>query len=455
MKIRKPIIICLVSASFLVSKGECITENNLTLGKQTRRREGPSTEEIDKTFEESIKKADNIQNELYVFDHFNTCKSYINYFKDSTAELKERSKDFADYRNLFISTHEEIAKEIENYSYVDDSIENLARLYESNFTLEFNDVVYKEDFICDRGRIDFLTNLNGSYKYDFGIGEPSNVLNPDYANVYSVYADVVMEGTETSTKEKEINKQKVKKTGRSAELSTLTTVLLNQGLCYAAIETIKSSFLSIRAAIKYWLPWVARVTIITASIIALTVVFVTYCSQIKQIVYAIIDRFVSVAEKFADKIRQLFSFITDTANKSEGELSFTINNKTSYYRALTSAVAKALTCYGERIYHRAIRSSSSDFLSKGFSSEYVYICMDSLTKKEAARILQSNPKDSETSNTYVPTSRYAKDVRTLAYPRASVYQDHNTTGHGWFLYHYHAAGAATHSFFGLPYYLDK
>ena len=466
MKLAKRVITLLILPAFMLASNKgnrSVQGMTRTLEKVNEAING-STEfdqaETEKTFDEARNKSSQIIDDLYVFDHINIARPYVNYFNDGQEELEKRENFFITSMEKFNQAHNEIIEVIEQYSAIDDNLKNLSKLYESGFTLDSSNTVYNEDFICDRGRIDFLSQLNGTYQYDFDLGFPSNVLNPDYADVYSVYDSV----TEKQEDEGEDTDNSIRRTSEKAPsyftmsratVSTLTAALLNQGLSYAAVETIKASFLSTMAAIKYWLPWIARVAIISAAIIALTVVFVSYWSQIRQIVHAIVDRFVSVAEKCAGKIQELFSSIIKTANKSESELAYEIQGKRFYFRALTSAVAKSRTSYGDRIYHRAIRSSRPDFLNEGFTEEYVYVCLESLTKKEAVQILRSNPKDSEFSNTYTATSGHAKSVRKQAYPVEKIRKDHNKRGHGYFLYHYHAGKASPHSFYGLPYYLNN
>jgi hypothetical protein len=52
-----------------------------------------------------------------------------------------------------------------------------------------------------------------------------------------------------------------------------------------------------------------------------------------------------------------------------------------------------------------------------------------------------------------------RSVMKLAFPSKTVFSDHNITGHGWYLHHFHAKSGndkvPNHSFYGLPYYLDN
>lgn len=104
----------------------------------------------------------------------------------------------------------------------------------------------------------------------------------------------------------------------------------------------------------------------------------------------------------------------------------------------------------------------------GCSTEYVYVCLNSIPEGEAIAILQegSTKELCNYFNTYTFYSSSAKAVMKKAYPDLHVYNEINVTGHGFFLWHYHAGtyinekrkfvhDVGAHSFYGLPVYIDN
>lgn len=250
MKLAKRVITLLILPAFMLASNKgnrSVQGMTRTLEKVNEAING-STEfdqaETEKTFDEARNKSSQIIDDLYVFDHINIARPYVNYFNDGQEELEKRENFFITSMEKFNQAHNEIIEVIEQYSAIDDNLKNLSKLYESGFTLDSSNTVYNEDFICDRGRIDFLSQLNGTYQYDFDLGLPSNVLNPDYADVYSVYDSVTEkqedEGEDTDNSIRRTSEKAPSYFSRSrATVSTLTAALLNQGLSYAAVETIK------------------------------------------------------------------------------------------------------------------------------------------------------------------------------------------------------------------------
>ena len=430
-----------------------------------------SEEECEALIDEAMNQAEEQMASLYVFDGINFDREYVNFLQGDDGTLEDYSYAFQENMASYFASYPEAEETLSEYSYLDTNLSNLQVLSQNGFSVSEGNLPYEEDFVCDKGMVDFLREKNGGFDGSLGLGTPDEILNPEYLEVYSVYEE---ESEDTEEEEEETLSSlmaaspAVRRTAAVAT-ATLTTVLLNQGLSYAAAETVKGSFLAIRAAVRYWLPWAARLAIVALSILALTVVFVTYWTQIKSIVTAIVDMFVSVAGSFAAKVRELFASVTKKASDSEGELSFKLNGKTSRYRLLTEAYAKSLSSYGMKDYHRAIRFGKNDtFIPKGFDIGFVYVCVNSIPESEAIAILQegSTKKLCNYFNTYTFYSSSAKSVMKKAYPGLHVYNHINKTGHGLFLWHYHAGiylneyddyehDEGAHSFYGLPVYIDN
>lgn len=421
-----------------------------------------SEQDVSQTFDESLNRATDILDGLFNFEQFNVNNQYVNTFVHGNTALNKEKETCIGFLNEFSKRNPEVKDTISKYRDLDSSFANLESLYQNKFRDESIQFKYEIDFVCDQGMVDFITDKNGGFHHYLSGEKPTDILNPQYLDVYSVYDDETVDGNDEGKEclnSIPVNATFARTMAGGEAVVPLTEMLLNLGLVRVAIETIKNSLMSIKAAVMFWLPWVARLIIISAAIIALTIVFVVYWEQIKSIVDAIVDMFVSVAGEFASNIQEMFSSIISTANHSEGELAFAIDGRRQLFRALTTSYAKSLDNYGNKSYHRAIRSNSPSFIAAGFSEEYVYVCVENLTKEEAKRILQNNPKDSEFSNTYAFKRYKARSVMKLAFPSKTVVSDHNITGHGWYLYHFHAKSGndkvPNHSFYGLPYYLDN
>ncbi len=149
--------------------------------------------------------------------------------------------------------------------------------------------------------------------------EPSEIVNPDYLDVYSVY-----ENEETSTEEAAIELTGLT---QSQIAVSLIEALMNQGLSCAAASMVNVALLSIKNAIIRWMPKIVRASIIVLSIAGLMTIFILYWKQIKGIFEAIVDMFVSVATAFASKIREAFAAIEEKAKKSDYDKEINIDGK--------------------------------------------------------------------------------------------------------------------------------
>ncbi len=429
-------------------------------------------EDIDVLFDSSIEKADAAIESCFDYEKTNIGKEYINFYADGDAGLQLYNQEMKERFSFFSEYAKEAQTYLEEYSSEAICFSNLNTIFSSEMNIENGDLEASEDFICDQGMIDFVTDLNGGFISDFGYEEPTEILNPEYEDSYSVYSEVLLDREENGEDDADeadtiSNEPSVCNFGMKLALANMSTVLANQGLSYVAIGTIKASFLSIKTTVVSFMTFLVKLAIIVAAIIALTIVFVTYWKQIKMIANAIIDMFVSVAKGFEEKVRELFSSILDKARKSEGEISFDLEGKKLLLRALTTAVAKELEEYGNRDYHRTIicgKGNKEEFLEAGLNIEYAYVELESMTEKEAENLMRNNSEDYFYHNVYTPKRSRAKRVMKNAFSGCIVYEDATKEhGTGWFFHHFHAYAIeknvkkkkANHSFYGLPYRLDK
>ncbi len=429
-------------------------------------------EDIDTFFDSSIEKADAAIESCFDYEKTNIGKEYINFYADGDAQLQPYHQEMKDKFSFFSEYAKEAQTYLEEYGKSVPCFSNLNTIFSSEMNVENGDLEASEDFICDQGMIDFVTDLNGGFISDFGYEEPTEILNPEYEDAYSVYSEVIAdqeESGEDDTDEDNVdsNKPAICFIGAKLALANLSTILSNQGLSYVAIETIKTSFLSIKAAVVRIMTFLAKIAIIVAAIIALTIVFVTYWKQIKMIANAIIDMFVSVAKGFEEKVRSLFSSILEKTRKSEGEISFDLEGKTRLFKAMTTAFVKELDEYGNRNYHRTIictKNNKDQYEEAGFNSEYAYVELEGMTEKEAENLLRNNPKEPLYHNVYTFRRSRAKRVIKNAFYGYKVIDDYNREkGHGWFFHHFHAlvltngkkSKTENHSFYGLPYRMDE
>ena len=465
MKLSKLAILLIGLPSFLFSvngRSWLGIESDLIL-RETRNAfcqrtaESDADSETDEVFEESIEDASSFIDNQFDLKLLNQDKEYINFLVEGEGAFSDYKNSFEASRNIYTENFQETEKEIEEYVSLDSCFSNLYRLYDNNFSVEPGDLEYNQDFVCDQGRVDFLSDLNTEYEYDIlGLGEPEEILNPEYLEKYSVYDNVVEDHENGNAPIEETNIDKnvlaiQKKIGRSAaSVATLTSTLVCQGLSYGAVETIKGSFLSIRAAIRYWLPWAAKVAIITGAIIALTIVFVTYWKQIKRIADAIVDRFASIAQGFAEQITKAFDSILSKAKESDYDKKISIDGTDYFVKIVDGALAKTFSEYGNKVYHRAF-----------IVDDLVLIDINQMKKAQASFILQLQ-NEPYRHNIYTYKQNDAWRVRNDAFPGARIFPDINNSENyagRYVLKHYHADYSSTsgkdhdiknHSFFGQP-----
>lgn len=110
------------------------------------------------------------------------------------------------------------------------------------------------------------------------------------------------------------------------------------------------------------------------------------------------------------------------------------------------------------------KGNKEDFLEAGLNIEYAYVELESMTEKEAENLMRNNSEDCFYHNVYTPKRSRAKRVMKNAFPGCTVHDDATKEhGTGWFFHHFHAYAIeknvkkkkANHSFYGLPYRLDK
>lgn len=456
MKVSK-VLICLIGmpSFFLSSNGRTILGIELELQKKCvlqscsdSKVDESNEAEIEETFEAAQEKADSAIEGLFDYALVNKDKEYINFITEGSAPLEDRNDSFVFSMQSFQDRFSEAVKYSEEYEETDESFQNLRVLCDSGFSADESVISYHEDFVCDQGMVDFLTNLNGEYQYGLSDSIPETILNPEYLDTYSVYENV-LEDYESGEETEAQNDKTIKKSPRIAAVATLTNTLLNQGLCYSAVATIKASFLSVKAAVNYWLPFVARAAIIAAAIVALTIVFVTYWKQIRQIVQAIVDMFISVAQGFADQISKVFDKVIKKSSDSDYDKKIDVDGTIYKVKIVDGLLEKTFSEYGNKVYHRAF-----------IIDHLVFICMDRMEKEIASWIMQiANEKHFH--NVYTYKQNDARRVMESAFPGARIFVDINNSKEyigDYVLKHYHADYSssgknhdiANHSFFGQP-----
>ncbi len=427
--------------------------------------------DVDELFDSSIEKADEAIESYLIYEKANIGKEYINFYADGDSRLLSYHQEMKERFSFFSEYIKEAQTYLEEYSEDVACFSNLNYIFSSDMNVEKGELKATEDFICDQGMIDFVTDLNGGFISDFGYEEPTEILNPEYQDAYSVYSEVIADREESDEDDTDeagsvSEGTAINCVGLQLALANMTTVLSNQGLSYFAVETIKASFFSIKEAVLRIMTFLAKLAIIVAAIIALTIVFVIYWKQIKMIANAIIDMFVSVSKGFEEKVRKLFSSILEKTRKSEGEILFDLEGKKRLFRALTTAFAKELDEYGNRNYHRAIvstKTNKKEFEEAGFNSEYAYVELESMTETEAIDLMRSDPNDPYYHNVYTFRRSRAKRVIKNAFSQFRIREDSDrkqTTG--WRFRHFHAykrdskqKAKENHSFFGLPYRAEE
>lgn len=407
-------------------------------------------DDVSALFKTAMNDANKSIDDLFYFDQLNHGKHYINCLQEEQPLIEENlfyMHSMSDYSKK----NQEVEQTFLNYYSVNTSFENLYRIYHSNFSVTLNQLNYYEDFVCDTDLVNYITHLNGGFQNNLSLGLPNQILNPSPFGVDNIYdiqninCSVQSSINNSSQEPRDTTKYQVL---GGASIVTLTTALLNIGLSYSAIETMKCSFLSIKAAITYWLPWIAKLIIITAAIVALTIVLVTYWKQIRSIIDSIIDMFIALASDFASSIGELFDNIIASASKTDYDKQITVDGEAYYTKIITFTNAHDFSKLGKKVFHRAFISGDSIFIS------------NITLKKDQAKNVLTRMNESYLHNIYTFRRDDAFSVMSLAFPGARIFYDynhHSTNGNPFALEHYHADYSSNiglehsiknHSFFG-------
>lgn len=104
----------------------------------------------------------------------------------------------------------------------------------------------------------------------------------------------------------------------SSAVATIGSILLRQGVSNIAVVAIKGAFNAMIKTLKaFFLPKVAKVAIITATILVIATVVIINWSKIKSVFNNIVNIFVSNARQFATNVRQVFNTIFNRAQSAE------------------------------------------------------------------------------------------------------------------------------------------
>lgn len=448
MKTRRIILLFVLPVFLFSSHRQTILGAKFQTETKQILKEAQTTDddEIVEAIHEASEMANDITDDLIPIHCFNADSTYVNWLLPESSSLLTNNENFVYYMNRFYRQESKISGYLHEYADKYYAVDNLNKVYQSRSYSEIPRLTYYEDFVIDKGMHDFIKERNdNAFIYDFGYPELKEILNPEYLNVYSVYDEVLQDRQE----ENEIAPLLL---GDSAVIS-LTTALFNVGLSKMAVETIKGAFLTLRAAIRFWLPFAARVALCVAAIAGIAITLIVYWAQLACIIYAIVDIFLSVAGRFSDCIREAFTSVIDRAEASSGTENIDVDGKRILmHKLITTAYAKTLESYGDKVYHHAVINETM---------EYVLISPKSLTKNEAVKILQKFTIGKENYyNTYTFQRRRAREAMSVAFPQNPPYSEINTTGHGWFLPHYHPSNFGKHkpkphSFYGLPVRIDN
>lgn len=429
------------------------SNNNAIIGvKQTeliKRANDNVSYNIDELFTEANLSSDEIINSTFDYSSYNRDKSYINCLKNGEITPLEKENDIV--INILLKNYQlidekyKITNSFDEYSKIDEDVNNLRLIYQSKFEVELSSLAKTLDYAIEQGMVDTIRNLNGDIVYDDYFLDVVDIYNPECLNQYSIY-DEVMEDYYGE------NEDGISLT-YDPVLCTLSNLLYNSGLSKIIVEAFKATLATIKAAIKYILPWIVRLGLLVIAISSLTVIIINYWKQIEMIFDAIVDIFVSTASSFATKIKEIFVGVRSKANESNSDAKIVVDGKNVFLKALSASYVKALEkTYGNNIYFQTYLFFEND-IENHIYKENVYISPTPLNIEEATAILSINEK-AEFNNVYTSKRYKARKVARKPYGNCTAPEIHNTPKSYAFTayYHFHPKlgndRKSNHSFYG-------
>lgn len=410
--------------------------------------------DIDELFTEANSSSDEIINSTFDYSTYNRDKSYINCLKNGEIIPLEKENDNA--INILMKNYQlidekyKITNSFDEYSKIDEDVNNLKLIYQSKFEVELSSLAKTPDYAIERGMVDSIKNLNGDIVYDEYFFDITDIYNPECLNQYSIYDEVMEDYYGENDEEISLTYDPL--------VCTLSNLLYNCGLSKIVVEAFKATLATIKAAIKYILPWIVRLGLLVLGISGLTVIIINYWKQIEMIFDAIVDIFVSTASSFAEKTKEIFVGVRTKANESNSDAKIVVDGENVFLKALSASYVKALEkTYGNNIYFQTYLFFEND-LENHIYKENVYISPTPLNIEEATAILMIE-SHYEYNNVYTSKRYKARKVAKKPYGNCTAPEIHNTPKSYGFTayYHFHPkfgnVRKHNHSFYGEGQYI--